>query len=740
MTQVAPSNSSQSQANLDSSQDIRDMMSTAKVFCRALKEGPCQREQQSIVQANQQHCPEPTWTQLALDHSIQAAADQELEDAKEEEAKELEASEKVPAKNLPPLPEHQKPMEDSDDEEEEFFSAPQEYSQVMEHEESTQKESVPTSALKPNSSPAACLLEFCKNIPTPQPLVAPWSEEKVSTTSTLPTTPAISNLSYKKSAPQDVTAETVDTAISDPASVAQKESPTCESESSEQSMTPLEATTNVVGNDDRSSIGSSMRVSFAEADNLETHVAPPMKNPYDSSSEDSDSDDEICAVMTESQVVALATPVAVLEVGTIVNVQSRTWPGMNRPGGVGRVTRAHTDGPTVAYDIQYVLGGRERQVDGVFVTPDESSTTTSPESSSGSARTSRRSRKPRDYGIPSTLLDMLAAEGFDTKGSSSGLSSSKRGKHKGDAVARGSSQPPPKRQKRARPAAKTLPSHSNKAKATSSARVPVGIGVSTSNARLEKLTDSEVLRQAEVGYQARFRQALEKGSIAIATSSVSSEDIRLLKDLVKLSKSWDVKVKLTEKLDTKTTLCLLPADRRDKHLAGCRTFKAMRSSLLGIPIVPLTWVADCSKAQTIKEPNVYFRALPSKGETSSETGVYQLAAKLPTKLLDGLKIHVCGKFSAQKRQDISTLVRDAGGEIVQHPSSVRAVEAHDLIVLCEGPAAPLSIVKNFEGSEALFVDSSWLFDSISAGQVLGPGNYEPRGQQAKALWEQILKR
>ncbi|EJK66816.1 hypothetical protein THAOC_12222, partial [Thalassiosira oceanica] len=56
--------------------------------------------------------------------------------------------------------------------------------------------------------------------------------------------------------------------------------------------------------------------------------------------------------------------------GSIVCVQSRTWPGINKPGGVGRVTRVHAanDSNVIKYDIKYILGGSEKNVDACYVT------------------------------------------------------------------------------------------------------------------------------------------------------------------------------------------------------------------------------------------------------------------------------------------------------------------------------------------------------------------------------------
>ena len=53
-----------------------------------------------------------------------------------------------------------------------------------------------------------------------------------------------------------------------------------------------------------------------------------------------------------------------LTVGSVVNVQSRTWPGVNKPGGVARIKKVHDDtGTGIKYDVAYILGGRERMVD-----------------------------------------------------------------------------------------------------------------------------------------------------------------------------------------------------------------------------------------------------------------------------------------------------------------------------------------------------------------------------------------
>jgi len=60
-------------------------------------------------------------------------------------------------------------------------------------------------------------------------------------------------------------------------------------------------------------------------------------------------------------------------VGSVVMVESRMWPGVNKPGGVGRVTYIHApegpeaDGFVKKYDITYVLGGKEEKVEEEYI-------------------------------------------------------------------------------------------------------------------------------------------------------------------------------------------------------------------------------------------------------------------------------------------------------------------------------------------------------------------------------------
>ena len=69
------------------------------------------------------------------------------------------------------------------------------------------------------------------------------------------------------------------------------------------------------------------------------------------------------------QATASSSSASIITKGSIVTVESRTWPGLNKPGGVARVTHVHHDSDNkITYDVAYVLGGKEKAVDAEYVT------------------------------------------------------------------------------------------------------------------------------------------------------------------------------------------------------------------------------------------------------------------------------------------------------------------------------------------------------------------------------------
>jgi hypothetical protein len=72
---------------------------------------------------------------------------------------------------------------------------------------------------------------------------------------------------------------------------------------------------------------------------------------------------------TESPPPAAATAAAPIEVGTLVSVEARTWPGINKHGGIGKVTKlCYEEKTLISVDVKYVLGGTEKQVEMEYVT------------------------------------------------------------------------------------------------------------------------------------------------------------------------------------------------------------------------------------------------------------------------------------------------------------------------------------------------------------------------------------
>ncbi|EQC30930.1 hypothetical protein SDRG_11408 [Saprolegnia diclina VS20] len=86
----------------------------------------------------------------------------------------------------------------------------------------------------------------------------------------------------------------------------------------------------------------------------------------------SDIPDVVYAKRKELRAAQAAIPVAALpplDVGTMVKVAKRTWPGINKLGGTGRVKARRPVGDGFTYDVVYVLGGRENQIERQYVTP-----------------------------------------------------------------------------------------------------------------------------------------------------------------------------------------------------------------------------------------------------------------------------------------------------------------------------------------------------------------------------------
>ncbi|KDO20601.1 hypothetical protein SPRG_12957 [Saprolegnia parasitica CBS 223.65] len=59
------------------------------------------------------------------------------------------------------------------------------------------------------------------------------------------------------------------------------------------------------------------------------------------------------------------------KVGDLVEVETRTWPGINKIGGAARVISVYSDGGDTFVDVRYFLGGSEKRVDVAYVQPSD---------------------------------------------------------------------------------------------------------------------------------------------------------------------------------------------------------------------------------------------------------------------------------------------------------------------------------------------------------------------------------
>ena len=61
----------------------------------------------------------------------------------------------------------------------------------------------------------------------------------------------------------------------------------------------------------------------------------------------------------------------IIPIGTVISVDKRTWSGINKPGRVGKVINYHKEEDSILYDVCYVLGGREYNIELKYVSMTE---------------------------------------------------------------------------------------------------------------------------------------------------------------------------------------------------------------------------------------------------------------------------------------------------------------------------------------------------------------------------------
>ena len=324
-------------------------------------------------------------------------------------------------------------------------------------------------------------------------------------------------------------------------------------------------------------------------------------------------------------------------VSSIVRVEARLWAGINKPGGVAQITKVHPSDNGTKYNVRYVMGGQEKDVDAVYIKPYEDGQdelkssakkrrgATSAEEGTDSGQTRRGGRNRRAAALsksnenktpspsafmPDNLTEAAAlkkaladslqiesktrartsslsqnSERDDAAAASASASASasttkqkqeKRGakrSKKANAKDDGAKKPAAKKQKRAAVDASTLDSISENMDVEAESVV---------------MSTSTKLHLADV----RYKELLEnKRTINYITSSLSSADKEALEAVIKQLKNVGVTMKkMNEFKPHVTDLCITARAESTNApdnfiLSKFRTLKAMRSALAGIPIV-----------------------------------------------------------------------------------------------------------------------------------------------------------
>ena len=470
---------------------------------------------------------------------------------------------------------------------------------------------------------------------------------------------------------------------------------------------------------------------------------------------------------------------AAFAIGTIVHVEDRCWPGVNKQGGVARITKVHRDGGAILYDVAYVLGGKETRVEAVFLSLQED-------------QQKRRSPSCKDELSPDLLVS-LAADGFDTEGKVQ-LEHVKRVEVKAATKrkvldANKSNEPATggrkKRQKKDEVAASASMKKNRRGAKPS----------------LPALNDKQKREVADAHYEERFRLAESQSVISVVASSLAEHDMTMLQLLCKETRSHDgqfykvrfaisalfcvsnilasffftVKVRMTDTFNpSKTTFVVMAVDPQsvpENLTSRSRTLKVMRAVLAGVPIVCASWISSClNKGRAVMPTrDMYIRTVPAKttdplinaklGASLYASRLHQAKAKgIEHSLLGNVRVLLCGQYNtadgSPRKADIQTLVRESGATMLTSVGSAmnklkKIGDADDskVMLLCDecqhdarcGISTSLTnaVTAALERDDrgVLVVNSTWLFDSISCGEMAPVKPFMPRNPRAYDLWK-----
>lgn len=151
---------------------------------------------------------------------------------------------------------------------------------------------------------------------------------------------------------------------------------------------------------------------------------------------------------------------------------------------------------------------------------------------------------------------------------------------------------------------------------------------------------------------------------------------------------------------------------------------------------------------------MFVRTLPSKTEGASNTdfGVAAIAARIRQErtqwhLLKPVSVYCGTGFAGSNLKDIIKLLNTAGAAVLNNSGSAvkkfQSLSDDDspgkVVILCSDKDPKLSNglrkeVRKHAG-QVMVVNVYWLYDSVSAGAVLGATAYKPNAPGAQELWK-----
>lgn len=505
-------------------------------------------------------------------------------------------------------------------------------------------------------------------------------------------------------------------------------------------------------------------------------------NENDNNEEEEENAVEIAAEFPVTPAPASSTRPRVWNVGDIVKVQPRTWPGVNKLGGVARVSKVwETADGSYSYDVAYILGGKESKVDGVFVVASD-------DFDEESQPQQRRRRKADPTEVPMSVLQALDQDGFDTTGlapmktphvkrkrprlsplgalkdstnknvmetksnntknaTATKKATSTKNKRKADVSNAQETEAIKKVVKKAKESPKAE-SESNEAPSDAKAK-PEPAKKQVPNP-ITALSLPEIFVRADDHYESIMDSVQRDEELYIVTSSLKEEEMSMLKELCSKSLG-NVRIRLTETFSKRTRLCIVPVvESEDNIRPKTRTVKAVRAAIAGIPMVSPDWILQMYTEKKFVVPKTFVRSLPAKAVPGKKGGVAQYAAGVKSKhnlLLKGTSVYLCGNFPDVQRKDMQVVAKEAGATVLKTHQQVvdQLRQSQRVVVLCQNSSiAPASLEKQLRTlltanpQAALVVGSGWLFDSIARVEELPPQAFPPpEGKQRKAidLWK-----